>query len=1136
MSSSVEDWLRSLGFIHYTQAFLDNGYDELEICKEIGKEDLDAIGVRNFKDRTDILNAVARLKQTGTAIYFVLEGNDVSENFQAQPERETYPPIQLKMMLRDKLEEDKIDLTTSPYSQQDGTEGTLDTLVTIYADKFYTYEDNVLTALRSLRQRQAEKQAAVEDPPPQPLLPHPREKSKRHSSKHKKRGSQEKGNGDGQGSISEDDQLERSVFTEDNTSPKGTNPADYLDVDSPAEREKKSREKKRRKVERNTKLSRSLDSLKELHVNIEPRDRESSSFKSKPFRFKWLQGSKKKHHSVSESKKQALEKRPSNPTAAKDYDLLASAIKMGEEDRKALMILVKQGELTVEEAVEQLKRYEEDCSKEDYIKAGKDDVQNDDEKSESKPKLKRGLFGKSTKRKSGSRPSSEVIACEMTMSEDDRINLMRSVKSGDLTVDEALKRFISYEEKHKKSDSDDSTVPVKQSPRLPKSVSRFSRISIKRVSGVFSSSVLSGSNSSGEANSVFYTSSDDPANADGRSVEGSVSSGDEVVGTDSPVASPKTGLANQSQHSSSSSVDSVGKTDDKTVVRNAQHQPLNFLSEMKVVLEKQARPEGTGDSEGAVRHNSRPPPPPPTKTPSASSMETQTVVPSQNPNSSSKRTPPQIPHRPGLPVAKEHRLPPPVPSRLVRKNSNNEAKDSEINISEPRTDAERPDSEMSDKTSVEINSLLEPGKLEAEPKGVALRRPKKPPPLPPRPLSTSFREGTNCVEGRSAETQANPTPSRNEDFVKTLAIQISSTKPSVPNTSETPDSKPELKPKPKPKPRPRPKMDDSSGKDVSRPPPVLCSSQDNIVQASDDDADAYNEVPAPRPVKDDENDDAPYHQVPPPRPVQVSQRNETLDFDDDQAYNEVPPPRPVQVIQGGDTWDSGDDNSSNDVPPPRPVRSPVGESNKSLVPRPAVRDSAGVSRTRGESSSSDMQTSMEREQSEPVAAKGTVGDKLPVPTPRIKRVSHSLGEMVERKLYVERIDLTQEPYSDHSGCWGVPVNLVDRYVEELHRSHAELAGIMDKLRVRRLKQAQRQAVPCNISQLDFTRDSVGNLKSMSDWLTSLGLPMYIKSLAEVEYDDMESMPYMEERHFQFAGISDERHMRRLLASVAKMPR
>lgn len=38
------------------------------------------------------------------------------------------------------------------------------------------------------------------------------------------------------------------------------------------------------------------------------------------------------------------------------------------------------------------------------------------------------------------------------------------------------------------------------------------------------------------------------------------------------------------------------------------------------------------------------------------------------------------------------------------------------------------------------------------------------------------------------------------------------------------------------------------------------------------------------------------------------------------------------------------------------------------------------------------------------------------------------------------------------------MNLIDRYSEELHRSHAELAGIMDRIRVRKLKQAQRQAV------------------------------------------------------------------------------
>lgn len=75
-----------------------------------------------------------------------------------------------------------------------------------------------------------------------------------------------------------------------------------------------------------------------------------------------------------------------------------------------------------------------------------------------------------------------------------------------------------------------------------------------------------------------------------------------------------------------------------------------------------------------------------------------------------------------------------------------------------------------------------------------------------------------------------------------------------------------------------------------------------------------------------------------------------------------------------------------------------------------------------------------------------------------------------------------------------------------------------------------------MSELDFTRDTLGNLSSLDDWLTSLGLPMYVKSLTEVEYDNMEEMPDMEERHFQYAGISDPRHMRRLLASVEEMPR
>ncbi|KXJ24427.1 Sterile alpha motif domain-containing protein 5 [Exaiptasia diaphana] len=117
MSSTVEDWLRSLGLIQYTQAFLDNGYDELDICKEMGEEDLDAIGVRNTRDRVDILSAVNRLKQSGTAVYFVLEDStqQPTPNSNAQA-REKILPLKLKMFLHDTLEEDNIKLSDYPYT------------------------------------------------------------------------------------------------------------------------------------------------------------------------------------------------------------------------------------------------------------------------------------------------------------------------------------------------------------------------------------------------------------------------------------------------------------------------------------------------------------------------------------------------------------------------------------------------------------------------------------------------------------------------------------------------------------------------------------------------------------------------------------------------------------------------------------------------------------------------------------------------------------------------------------------------------------------------------------------------------------------------------------------------------------
>ncbi len=70
----VAEWLRSLSLAHYTQAFLDNGYDDLEVCKQIGDADLDAIGVQEASHRATILGAVKTLREKGgTVVYFTLD-------------------------------------------------------------------------------------------------------------------------------------------------------------------------------------------------------------------------------------------------------------------------------------------------------------------------------------------------------------------------------------------------------------------------------------------------------------------------------------------------------------------------------------------------------------------------------------------------------------------------------------------------------------------------------------------------------------------------------------------------------------------------------------------------------------------------------------------------------------------------------------------------------------------------------------------------------------------------------------------------------------------------------------------------------------------------------------------------------
>ncbi|XP_010582830.1 PREDICTED: sterile alpha motif domain-containing protein 5 [Haliaeetus leucocephalus] len=116
----VYEWLKTLQLPQYAESFVDNGYDDLEVCKQIGDPDLDAIGVAVPHHRRRIHEAVRRLKEadeTAAGLYFTLEpqpppppagGGGLA----------AYPRLKLKIMIRDKLVRDGINLSKPPYSNK----------------------------------------------------------------------------------------------------------------------------------------------------------------------------------------------------------------------------------------------------------------------------------------------------------------------------------------------------------------------------------------------------------------------------------------------------------------------------------------------------------------------------------------------------------------------------------------------------------------------------------------------------------------------------------------------------------------------------------------------------------------------------------------------------------------------------------------------------------------------------------------------------------------------------------------------------------------------------------------------------------------------------------------------------------
>lgn len=116
-SNIVCEWLKALGLSQYSSSFLDNGYDDLEICKQVGDPDLDAIGVQNPSHRHKLLKSIRLLREKGAAsVYFQLKDPNATYDFDGLERDDSPLLIDLDTTVTEQLEADGVYLTAHPYS------------------------------------------------------------------------------------------------------------------------------------------------------------------------------------------------------------------------------------------------------------------------------------------------------------------------------------------------------------------------------------------------------------------------------------------------------------------------------------------------------------------------------------------------------------------------------------------------------------------------------------------------------------------------------------------------------------------------------------------------------------------------------------------------------------------------------------------------------------------------------------------------------------------------------------------------------------------------------------------------------------------------------------------------------------
>ncbi|XP_037541795.1 SAM and SH3 domain-containing protein 1a [Nematolebias whitei] len=148
------------------------------------------------------------------------------------------------------------------------------------------------------------------------------------------------------------------------------------------------------------------------------------------------------------------------------------------------------------------------------------------------------------------------------------------------------------------------------------------------------------------------------------------------------------------------------------------------------------------------------------------------------------------------------------------------------------------------------------------------------------------------------------------------------------------------------------------------------------------------------------------------------------------------------------------------------------------------------------------------------------------------KMSPDLHTLLEQRLLAEGINLTEEPYSDKHGRYGVPQALIQRYSEDLEQPAKDVASTMDQLRVKELRKQHRMAIPSGgLTEMCRKPSPISNISTVSDWLISIGLPMYASSLAAAGIDTLSRVALLTESSVWEAGVRDERHARRLISEA-----